>query len=1051
MIYQIKQYILDHKSKFGFESDDISFIQLNSNPNKISDYSKIIVLWFAQGQRNPLLITKIAKNHVSDEIIKYENDVKKIYSSKFPNIPVTVDTNTFKNHLVSFEKPALGISWLKIIEKCKSENIEKITDKLFLDLLGLFRAIQDNKISIPSPYQIDSTSEMSLLESKYLILQNKSSQNCDLIAQNIFYNKNDNWIIDWELIITTSNVIPIFRFFHNYFQQILSLKNAVLDESSQKFRDYIFNKDFWFHQMCKNTISKVILHEITDEEWLDYWKYFYMWELELQKRISISKTANYILDLENRLSILNEDVYVKYKKIIQIEAKLKNLIDREKENAILKARIAELESSTSWKLTEPLRQSVDAIKKTTVSTRISTKKHLDKISPLVPRPIKQIIKPIYHKLFSGIPNHHVLPLTLDKVDQNLTDDTHNRSTMLDFFVWPVIDWQGRWQRPQQLISRLADRGHRVFYFSASFHQTSESDPAKAIKIGTVHQNIYQIQLPLASELSIYQDILTDSDLASLQKSIEAIKDKFKINHTVSIIHQPFWYPLVKQIKNNKIVYDCMDDHAGFVTNSTHQSILEDELFQKSDLVITTSKFLFEKATQLNQNTALIRNGSDIPHFSKLPNCQESLIKKPIIGYYGAISDWFDAELLAKCARRYPDYSFVLIGSTYGADLRELEKLANVHLLGEKSYQELPKHLACFDVCLIPFKINNLTLATNPVKFYEYISSGKPVVTVDLPELKDHQDICYLSLNHDEFIANIQKALDENNSELVGKRKAVALANSWKSRVDEFENQIFKLFPPVSIITLSYNNLELTKNCIESIYKYSRYPNFELIVIDNASTDDAPQYLKSIEQQYPHLKIIYNQENLGFAKANNQGIKIAKGKYLILINNDTVVTNDWIVKLVNHMEHDQNIGLLGPVTNSIGNEQQIPVDYQNIDGLQQFAWDYCFKNIDKLTEIKMLALYCAIATKEVLSKVENLSEEYEIGMFEDDDLSQKIAQISKKIVMTDDVFIHHHGRASFAKFDDQKYMAIFNKNKTTYEKKWGPWIPHQTRLNNPKKD
>ncbi len=1044
MIYKIKQYILENKIRFNLESDDISFIQINSNPNKILDYSKIIVLWFIQGTKNPFLITKIAKNEDSGRVIRFEDDVKKIYSSKFPNIPVTVDKYTFSNHLVYFEKPASGISWQKIIEKCKSDNIEKITNKLFFDWLDLFNTFQDIHISTASPFQIDSTKEMTFFESKYLILRDKNSQNCDLIAQNIFYNNDSNWIIDWELVTTTNKIIPTLRFFHNFFQQLLSLENTIPSDSPSKFRELIFKKDFWFHKLCKNTISKIILHEISDEEWIDYWKYFYMWELELQKKISISKSANHILDLKNRLSVLNEDIFAKDQKIIQLEAKLKNLVDKENENSLLKSRLQELESSTSWKLTQPLRSGMDFIKKSTINTRIQTKRQLDKLAPYIPQPIKNTIKPVYHRLFSGIPNNSVLQLTLDKVDPDLIDDTLHRETMLDIFVFPVIDWHGRYQRPQQIISRLAKRGHRVFYFSPTFNRTDSTDLEKSIKIGNICENIYQIQLPSTQDINIYQDTLAPDQVNILQKSISIIKDKFKIGHSVSIVHQPFWFSLVKTISRNKIVYDCMDDHSGFSTNTTKQSDLENDLLSSSDCVITTSVSLHQKAHEYNQNTALIRNGSDIKHFANLPSCQESLIKKPIIGYYGAISDWFDCELVARCAKHYPNYSFVLIGNTYGADLRPIENLPNVHLLGEKKYEELPNLLSCFDVCLIPFKINNLTLATNPVKFYEYISSGKAVVTVELPELKDHQDICYFSKSQQEFIDNIQKALDENDNEIISKRKAVALANSWKSRVDDFEKKIYQLYPSVSIVIVTFGNLEYTKNCLESIFKYSRYPNYELIIIDNNSSDSTPAYLQEISDIFPNIKIILNQDNKGFAKANNQGIKIAEGEYIILLNNDTIVTNDWIWGMVYHMETNPDIGLLGPVTNSIGNEQKIDVDYRDIEGMQQFAWKYTRKNQDIINENKMLALFCTIARKSDLEKVGLLSEEYEVGMFEDDDLSHKFKQIDKKIVMTDDVFVHHIGRASFAKLDDQKYMQIFNKNKAIFEDKWGPWIPHQPR-------
>jgi len=733
-----------------------------------------------------------------------------------------------------------------------------------------------------------------------------------------------------------------------------------------------------------------------------------------------------------------------------LDIKNKYVTDRQQlnhvllENQSLQQRLKDIESSSTWRLTSPLRYLFDQTKSLIRTTQINSKHQLEKISPRLPSSLKNTLRPLYHRIFSGIPSHQAPMLTLDQVNPQLVNDTYHRDTMLDIFVWPVIDWHGRWQRPQQIVSRLADRGHRIFYFSPVFCPSSRQNYSRSIKITDAGPNIHLIQLPLSTPLNIYQNRLSPDHIRQLLTAIQIIKTKFAIDHSVSIVHQPFWYPLASALPDTKLIYDCMDEHSGFSTNHTHQSELEEQLLRSADLVITSSASLQQKATKYNSQVTLIRNGSDPQYFADLPVCQESMIKKPIIGYYGAISDWFDIELVAAAARHYPDYSFVLIGHTYGADVSLLKKLSNVYLLGEKKYQDLPSYLSCFDVCLIPFKINSLTLATNPVKFYEYISSGKPVVSTALPELNLHQDICYLSRSHAEFIANIDLARHESDKAIIAKRKAIALANSWQSRVGDYEKNIFSLFPSVSIIVISYNNPDITRNCLESIYKYSRYPNFEVIVVDNASTEDTLNYLHSIEQHFPHLHIIYNRENAGFAKANNQGIKLAHGDYIIFLNNDTIVTNNWIASLVTHMESDSQIGLLGPVTNNIGNEQKIPVDYQDINSMQQFAYEYTAAHHHQLQPIKMLALFCAIARLSDLRQVDYLSEEYDVGMFEDDDLSQKFKAIGKKIIMADDIFIHHLGRASFSKLADQTYQTIFNRNRATYEKKWGPWVPHQPR-------
>jgi len=243
----------------------------------------------------------------------------------------------------------------------------------------------------------------------------------------------------------------------------------------------------------------------------------------------------------------------------------------------------------------------------------------------------------------------------------------------------------------------------------------------------------------------------------------------------------------------KVIFDCMDDHSGFKNNTDDAIRLEGKLMEKADLVVATSQKLYEKSSQVSDHVLMVKNGTDFDFFNHLePNGQLDKIPRPIIGYYGAISDWFDTDLVEYAAINRPDWSFVLIGSTVGCDTSKLEKLTNVHLLGEKPYRDLPGFLYYFDVCTIPFKIVPLTLATNPVKFYEYLSSGKPMVAVKLPELLAHQDLCYLAGSKEEFVEMIGKALAEKPEEsLIQKRIAFAKDNSWDRRFQDILSALEK--------------------------------------------------------------------------------------------------------------------------------------------------------------------------------------------------------------------------------------------------------------------
>jgi tRNA A-37 threonylcarbamoyl transferase component Bud32 len=158
------------------------------------------------------------------------------------------------------------------------------------------------------------------------------------------------------------------------------------------------------------------------------------------------------------------------------------------------------------------------------------------------------------------------------------------------------------------------------------------------------------------------------------------------------------------------------------------------------------------------------------------------IKKPIIGYYGAMADWLDTELLYRLASARPNWNFILIGRIEGADVSRLETLNNVFLFGEKPYELLPVYLEHFDTCIIPFKKIPLTEATNPVKLFEFLSAGKSVVATDLHELRYYQEYVRLVSTDNEWLHAIELALADYLPLQVTKRIRFARQNTWEERM-----------------------------------------------------------------------------------------------------------------------------------------------------------------------------------------------------------------------------------------------------------------------------
>jgi GT2 family glycosyltransferase/glycosyltransferase involved in cell wall biosynthesis len=248
----------------------------------------------------------------------------------------------------------------------------------------------------------------------------------------------------------------------------------------------------------------------------------------------------------------------------------------------------------------------------------------------------------------------------------------------------------------------------------------------------------------------------------------------------------------------------------------------------------------------------------------------------------------------------------------------------------------------------------------------------------------------------------------------------------------------------SLIILTYNNLDYTRLCLDSIYARTRYPDFEVILVDNASQDETPEFLREFAQRHANVRLVLNQTNQGFARGNNQGADEAQGQVLVFLNNDIVVTEGWLSGLLRHLE-DPQVGMAGPVTNASGNQSRIAVDYEDLEDMPAFAAQYTADHRGQAFEIRMLPFQCVAIPCAVFEEVGPLDERFGVGMFEDDDYALRLKQHGYKILCAEDVFVHHWGSASFSKIDFEAYWDLFRKNLHKFEAKWErKWMPHRQR-------
>ncbi len=380
---------------------------------------------------------------------------------------------------------------------------------------------------------------------------------------------------------------------------------------------------------------------------------------------------------------------------------------------------------------------------------------------------------------------------------------------MKILVFSSVPWDFLWQRMQHVASELALRGHQVLYFEEPVYISVGSFIKNKTK-GSQSAKIKKINDKL-SVVTLY--------VPELRGKLESVKNRFLNSHfksslndlefkpDVAIFHSLEFVPLIEilQSLNSKITFDCADDILSFVSAGIKQGLvpsssfrkaeaMENKLIKSSSTCFASSRLLCDKISKLNPNCIYLPNAMDFNHFNintKRPMKLDDLpnLKHPVIGFIGAVFEWIDAGLICKLADAHPEYSILLVGPVNsGKD--QLAAHSNIRMVGAKPYGDLPSYISNIDVCLIPFKINDITLASNPIKMYEYLAAGKPVVSTALPEvIRNASEVVYVSKDDEDFIRKVELAAKEigiDKETAIWERTSFAKKNSWQSRVDVIE-------------------------------------------------------------------------------------------------------------------------------------------------------------------------------------------------------------------------------------------------------------------------
>jgi teichuronic acid biosynthesis glycosyltransferase TuaH len=298
---------------------------------------------------------------------------------------------------------------------------------------------------------------------------------------------------------------------------------------------------------------------------------------------------------------------------------------------------------------------------------------------------------------------------------------------------------------------------------------------------------------------IYRAILKINEKIMLHRIKQIIK-KYKIRNYIFINSFNFYYPdMGKMLSPDLIVYHCVDPLI-FPVDRKHGLASEQKIVKESHLIICTSKQLRDEKMRLNKNTFFIPNAADVNHSSKA--LQPGLavhqylehIKKPIVGYFGNIERRMDYNLLKNVTEANRNVNFVFSGPVSKEFVPAwFYEQSNIHLTGAIPYEQMPSVLKGFDVAMIPFKKDEVSATIFPLKLFEYLGAGKPVIATDFnPDLRDFTASTVTYCNDSaSFSAAIQDALSNDVDQMKHERLATAAQNTWEKRGDEFASLINK--------------------------------------------------------------------------------------------------------------------------------------------------------------------------------------------------------------------------------------------------------------------
>jgi glycosyltransferase involved in cell wall biosynthesis len=353
-----------------------------------------------------------------------------------------------------------------------------------------------------------------------------------------------------------------------------------------------------------------------------------------------------------------------------------------------------------------------------------------------------------------------------------------------------LSWDWVWQRPQQFHSRLSNR-HRILFVETHCSKVAEG----GVKLKTVEDypnlTVAEVHVPAAlwhdgPEVDAERLRLVQETLAG---PLEGLFDQ-----PVQWFYDPMAAPcFLEQLGEVAVVYDCMDELSKFKGASPELVARERQLLRAADVVFAGGRRMRDAKQRYNQNCHFYGCGVDVEHFASAQRADTRVpddlagLSGPCLGYFGVVDERMDYQLLADLADAHPAWNVAIVGPVAKVDPAAFPRRPNLHFLGGKTYGQLPAYAAGFDVCLMPFARNEATEYINPTKALEYMATGRPIVSTDVPDVvSNFSSVVKIARSRPEFVRLCEDQVLRPDAAAIQRGHALAGEQTWEAIIDQLE-------------------------------------------------------------------------------------------------------------------------------------------------------------------------------------------------------------------------------------------------------------------------